>query len=190
MIVETMHLFNIELEERRGDERSELTLRGRYMLQDRREFECSTIDISPTGVAIRGIERGQIGESVVAYFRQIGRIEGIIARHFGECFAVKMQAPPLRREQLAGRIGRLTTLRPLGSPDNREIERMVPYEEATTLRTLDGREYLATLLDVSPYGAALNISEAPPLDAQVIVGSSLARVMRHFPGGVAVAFNR
>ena len=189
MIVGAMPLFEVKLEERRREARAELALPGRYMLRDRHEFPCWTIDISPVGVAIRGIERGIIGERVVAYFSQIGRIEGMIARHFDKCFAVKMLTPTLKREKLAEQIAWLVKRQELGLPDNRRHERIAPYHRRTTLRTADGSEYIAALIDFSLPGAALNVEAAPPIGSAVKVGDTSARVVRHFAGGIAVEFD-
>ena len=60
-----MHSNASQQQERRRHDRVELSLPGRYMLRDRHEYPCATIDVSPMGVAIRGIERGSIGERIV-----------------------------------------------------------------------------------------------------------------------------
>jgi len=77
------------------------------MNRDGYEYPCSTIDISPAGVAIRGFAKGFIGERVVLYLDEIGRIEGVVARFFGECFAIRVNAPEKKRERLAKKIQQL-----------------------------------------------------------------------------------
>jgi len=86
---------------------AQVTLRGRYMLQDGREFACRTVDISAEAIAILGATRGEIGERVVAYLDELGRIEGTIVRHFGECFTIEPQVSAIKREWLNFAIGRL-----------------------------------------------------------------------------------
>jgi hypothetical protein len=184
-----MHSNAIKHQDRRRHDRVELSLPGRYMLRDRHEYPCATIDVSPMGVAIRGIERGSIGERIVAYISHIGRIEGSIARHFDKCFAFQVHAPASKREQLAGRIARLIQRKPLVGPENRRYERIVPFYDEALLRTPDGRDHAATLIDVSTQGAALTLEVAPPIDAPVLLGNMPARVIRHFEGGVALAFD-
>jgi hypothetical protein len=100
-------LFESKLEERRAEERFEVTLPGRYRLDDGREFPCWTIDISLSGVAIRGCEKGRVGARVVADIGQIGRLEGMIARHLDEGLAVEIDAPEIKRGQLAQQIARI-----------------------------------------------------------------------------------
>jgi hypothetical protein len=91
---------DFERGERRRHERAKVTLSGRYMLTDRREYDCWTIDLSASGVSVFGPVKGAIGERIVAYFDEIGRVEGMIVRHFDQCFAMQMRASALKRDRL------------------------------------------------------------------------------------------
>jgi len=84
-----------------------MTLRGRYMLADGREFECRTVDISAGGVAILGVIKGKIGERVIVYLDEVGRVEGRIVRHFAGCFAIELSVTDLKRDWLNLQISRL-----------------------------------------------------------------------------------
>ena len=90
--------------ERRRYVRWPLSLHGRYMLEDGSEFRCQTEDVSPAGMAFRGRPSGNIGEWVVAYIDQLGRIEGTIVRRSVVWFAVKVAATSGKLERLACRI--------------------------------------------------------------------------------------
>jgi hypothetical protein len=96
-----------EQAEHRRDQRLKVTLRGRYMLADGREYPCRTVDISAGGVAIVGAIKGKIGERVIVYLDRVGRIEGTIVRHFDGCFAIRLRASALKREALKAEIARL-----------------------------------------------------------------------------------
>ncbi len=61
---------------RRRFQRVKLNILGRYMLEDRREFPCQAINMSPRGVALVAPTMGKINERVVAYLDYIGRVEG------------------------------------------------------------------------------------------------------------------
>ena len=189
MIRDAAPTSGIKFEERRYFERVELTLPGRYMLSDRVEYPCWTIDVSPSGIACRSLGNGLIGERVVAYIDRIGRIEGMIARQFDNCFAVRIQARPTKRQKLGKTIDWVIKHHMHGVPDNRQHERVSPCHRRTALRTPDGREYLAALIDVSIPGAALNVAAAPPIGSPVTVGHTSARVVRHFKDGIAVVFD-
>jgi hypothetical protein len=99
--------LSLKLSENRRDQRAQVTIRGRYMLQDGREYDCRTVDVSAGGMAIVGAIKGRIGERVVVYLEELGRVEGAIVRHFAGCFAIELQASPLKREWLNLAIGRI-----------------------------------------------------------------------------------
>jgi hypothetical protein len=90
--------------ERRRYERLPLTLHGRYMLPDGSEFPCQTQDVSAIGIGIRGAPAGAIGERIVAYFEELGRVEGRIVRRAQTWFAVDITATPRKLEILAKTI--------------------------------------------------------------------------------------
>jgi hypothetical protein len=182
-------MFEVKPHERRRHERFEVALPGRCMLFDRLEYPCWTIDVSPTGLGIVGLRKGEIGDRIVAYISQIGRVEGLIARHFNKGFAFEIQAPALKREKLTKRIEWLIRREAHEAPEDRRHERTYAESQQTKVRTPDGREFPATLLDISAPGAALSVNVAPPIGSAVTVGRTAARVIRHFPGGIAVSFN-
>jgi len=95
----------------RRDQRAQVTLRGRYMLEDGRECACRTAEISVEDIAIVGAIGGKIGERVVAYLDELGRVEGTIIQNFNECFMMKPSVSPIKRERLDLAIGRLAKQR-------------------------------------------------------------------------------
>jgi len=96
--------LGVTFEGHRQQERAKLRLPGRYMLANRFEHACTTIDLASCGVAVECGDRGQIGDHVVAYINQLGRMEGEIARQLQNGFAFKIAAPPRKIEKLAVRI--------------------------------------------------------------------------------------
>ena len=185
-----MPLIEVKLQERRHHQRVKVVLPGRYMLEDRREYSCQTIDISPGGVAFAGDEKGRLGERVIAYLNQIGRVEGTIARHLEQGFAIRMKLPAIKREKLADQLTWLANRQALGMAEDRRHERIAPRIVHTTLRLPNGQEYVAKLVDISISGAALTVAATPPIGSPVVVGETAAQVVRHFAGGIAVEFNR
>ena len=177
-------------QERRRHQRVSVSLPGRYMLNDTREFPCQTRDMSPGGVALIAPVKGLIGERVVVYLNQIGRIEGVIARFIADGFALRMNFPMLKREKLADQLTWLANRHSLGLKEDRRHERIVPSNTRTTLKIADGREYLARLIDISISGAAVKCDADLALGAPVTVGTTPGRVVRVFAGGVAVEFQR
>jgi hypothetical protein len=182
-------LIDTKPNERRRHQRVELTLPGRYMLRNRHEFPCWTINLSPGGIAVIGLEKGLIGERVVAYFNHIGRIEGMISRNFENCFAVTLQLRTPKYEKLSQVLAWLVNHHTRSVADNRLHERIKPFRRRATLATADGRQYRAALTDISILGAALNVDATPPIGSSVIIGQTPARVVRHFATGIAVKFD-
>jgi hypothetical protein len=175
-------------EDQRRHQRVKVRLAGRFMRSDRLEFDCMSIDASPGGVAFSSDATVQPGERIVAYLNQIGRIEGKVARTFPGGFAVQMSLPPAKRDRLADQLTWLANVQSLGLADDRRHERVAPRDRYTTLQLANGREFTASLIDLSISGAALKVDFQPPIGAQVTVGSTPAEVTRHIDGGIAVEF--
>jgi hypothetical protein len=178
--------------ERRRYDRAVLPLSGRYMLADGQEFDCQIIDVSPVGVAIRGPLAGDLGERVVVYVQELGRIEGVIVRRSAdaEWFALDLRVPSNKVHKLARRIDWLVRRQQEGLPERRRFARFDRDLERTTLQLSDGREFAAVLIDVASDSAALEVDVTPAVGAAVTVGMRRAHVSRHFAGGVAVTFDR
>jgi hypothetical protein len=158
------------------------------MVENRHEYPCQTINMSPGGVLLLAPVQAAIGERVVAYLDHIGRIEGKVARHVPEGFALAIAATPRKREKLANQLTWLANRDALGLPEDRGHERIVPRQLATVLRLANGREFPITLIDVSRSGAAVAMADPPPVDTPVTLGRTPGKVVRHFQGGVAVEF--
>ena len=176
--------------ERRRHQRVKVALLGRYMLDDKREFPCQTIDMSPGGVALFTPVKGAIGSRVVVYLDQIGRIEGRIARHLDHGFALSLNVPLIKREKLADQLTWLANRHILGMPEDRRHERITPRNVRSTLRLEDGRAYNAELVDISLSGAAIKVEVQPPLGTLVTIGRTAGRIVRRFDDGIAVEFVR
>lgn len=87
--------------DKRRAKRHQVSLAGRYLLADRTEWVCQTVDMSPTGVLLRAQARPYPGQIVVVYLSAFGRIEGSVARLKPDGFALSIQATDRKREQLA-----------------------------------------------------------------------------------------
>ena len=151
-------------------------------------FDCESIDASPYGIAFSSDAGVQPNERIVAYLNQIGRVEGRVARIFPGGFAIQMNVPPAKRDKLASQLTWLANRQALGLPDDRRHERIAPRDRYTILKLPNGREYTATLIDISMSGAALNVDCEPPIGARVVVGATPAEVVRHVNCGIAVEF--
>ena len=177
-----------EPQERRRFKRVELSLLGRYMLSDRREYPCRTIDVSVGGLALAGPARGEIGERVVAYFDALGRIEGNIVRHLENGFAMTATLNQVKQEKLVNQLTWLVNCKALGLPEDRRHERLVPREVNTTIRLPDASLAPAKIVDISRSGAAVTCAKNAPLGSLIHIGRRRARVVRVFDYGMALEF--
>ena len=177
-------------QERRRHQRVKIALLGRYMLEDYREFPCQTLDMSPGGVALFVPVKGRLGEKVVAYIDQLGRLQGTIARQFDNGFALQLSMSQVKREKLADQLTWLANRHALGMPEDRRHERIVPNNPRTTLKLADGREYIVRLIDFSISGCAVLCDVKPPMNTLLSIGNTPGRVVRIFDAGVAIEFTQ
>ena len=176
--------------ERRRNQRVKVVVLGRYMLADRREFPCQTINMSPGGVALFAPVKGAVGERVVCYLDQLGRIEGRIARLLDNGFALETGMPLLKRDKLAEKLTWLANRHDLGMKEDRRHDRISPTVARSTLILPDGREHHVRLIDVSISGCAIQCEVKVDIGTMVTIGQTGGHVVRLFAGGVAVEFNR
>ncbi|ACA17640.1 type IV pilus assembly PilZ [Methylobacterium sp. 4-46] len=186
--VSRARLLAAQASDRRRHHRVTVSLLGRYMLSDRREYPCQTVDISPGGVRLVCAVTGEVGERTVIYLEHLGRIEGTIARVLPDGFAVAISATAHKREKIASQLTWLANRASLGLPEDRRHERVVPRQTAVTLRLDTGVEVPARLIDVSLSGAALACDLPLAIDSALLVGRTPCRVVRQFRGGIAVEF--
>jgi len=97
-----------EHDERRRMRRVPLALHGHYRVESGADYACETENVSATGILIRGSGEGDVGEWVIAYFGEIGRVEGVIVRSAENRFALEIAATPSVARKLASRLERLS----------------------------------------------------------------------------------
>jgi hypothetical protein len=178
----------IRQHDRRRNQRVNVNLLGRFMLEDRREFPCQTQNISPGSVALTTPIIGRVGERVVAYIDHIGRIEGQITRAYDGGFAMTISATLRKKDKLAAKLTWLANRHELNLPEDRRHDRATPTIPSVTISLPDGREYRARVIDMSLSGAAVALDVKPPIGSPVMVGKLRASVVRHFDEGVAIEF--
>ncbi|MEJ1161115.1 PilZ domain-containing protein [Prosthecomicrobium sp. N25] len=174
--------------DRRRHQRVKVNLLGRFMLSNKREFACQVFNMSPGGAALIAPVQGEVGERVVAYIDHIGRIEGHVARLLEGGFAMTIDAPLRKRDKLAAQLTWLANRHVLNLPEDRRHERYVPKHAHAKLVLPTGKEVNCRIVDVSLSGAAVIVSERPPVGSPVVLGPIRGRVVRHFEDGIAIEF--
>jgi len=161
---------------------------GRYMLEDKREFPCRTVDFSLFSVSLVAPVRGAIGERIVVYLDYVGRLEGTIIRETTFGFAIALILSPLKREKVADLLTWFVNREILEKADRRH-ERIVPALRHSLLSLEPDREHLVRLIDLSVSGAAITSDLDLPLATKVNLGSRAGHIVRHFEGGFAIEFD-
>jgi hypothetical protein len=177
-------------QERRRFQRVRVNLLGRYMLADRREFPCQVVNMSPGGMALVAPVAGEVGERVIAYVDHLGRLEGKIARHFQNGFAMTVSATPHKRDKLAAQLTWLANRHILNLPEDRRHGRIVPRNPNAMMILPNGTNIGCRIIDMSQSGAAIATDERPPIGALITIGKVQGRVVRHIEDGFAIEFLR
>ena len=184
--------IDLQSHERRRHSRVKVAIEGRYMLENRQEFPCMTIDMSPGGVLLRAPVKGRITEKVVAYLDHFGRIEGLIVRTVEDGFALKLALPAVKRDRVADLLTWLANRSAVGMMEDRRHQRIVPRKVDTKIELINGKSISARIIDISVSGAAVMVAVAdrPAIGARVVVGRRTGKVVRLFEQGIAVEFLR
>jgi len=170
-------------------QRVKVSILGRYMLADKREFPCQILEMSPGDAIVIAPVPGQVGERVVAYLDHVGRIEGSIIESVDGGFVMEVGGTPRKRDKLAAQLTWLANKDLLNLPEDRRHERVVPDNRHSTVVLDDGRRYNCKIIDISLSGAAIELAVRPAMGTPVTLGRMRARVIRHFQNGVAVEFS-
>ena len=162
-------------QERRRFQRVKVSLLGRYMLSDRREYPCQVVNMSPGGIAMAAPVIGAPGERVIAYVDHLGRLEGLIVRMIDNGFAMTVSATPRKR-----------------LPEARRHGRIVPRKQSGRLRLPNGIIVPCRIIDISESGCAVALPHdlRPEVNSPVTIGRVPGRVVRHIEDGLAIEFSR
>jgi hypothetical protein len=174
--------------ERRWFQRVRVNLLGRFILSDSREYPCQVQDMSPGGVCLVAPVSGKVGERVVAYVDQVGRLDGTNVRTNPTGFALSFAATPRKRDKLAAQLTWLANRNLLNLPQQREHQRVVPRNPHATLVLAAGSLATCQVVQLSQSGAAVRSQVRPPVDSLVRLGRVEGRVTRVSDDGFAVEF--
>lgn len=178
-------------ENRRKFPRLKTNLTGRYMLSDRREFECTITDIALGGIGLVGPQRGALGESVVVYIDQLCRVEGEIVRYKESGFALKLTLTSRKTDKLARHREDIRGDKRLDDClDRRHQTPQIESKDPVVLVTLPlGDENECEVLDLSCFGADIKIEDRPAIGTPVQLGQLRGTVVRNIDQGVAIEFD-
>ena len=173
-----------------------VTVGGRYSLANwydhhgnRREFACRTSRVSPFRMLVSVPVIGKVGERVVSYFGDFGKLDGWIADTVAGGFLVDLETDKAQREKLARKLTWLEQKQNDPSLiEARESGRIVPKSPHSTVIFADGTYRDCFIIDMSVSGAAVSSEVLPDLGMPLAIGACVGRVVRHFREGFAVKF--
>jgi hypothetical protein len=172
----------------RRHRRVQLTLSGRFMRADRNEYPCELKDISVGGASVSCATGVTIGERIVAYFDQLGGLEGLVTRTFVHGFAMQFKVTAHKKEKLAAQLTWLINRDAFPDDAGRKHERVGIAGRKTKLKLDDGIVIEVDVLDISASGTSLGTSARPPIGSEVLVGKIKAFVRRHHDKGIGLQF--
>lgn len=177
----------IGLRERRRFRRMPVTVDGRILDSDGREYDCRTADISPGDVRIFSPVAPTVGDRVILYLEGFGRLSGRVARHCGEGeSAVIFDFSAYKREKLAEQITAAINKDRL-DPEPREIATAIADRTKIELET--GEVIEGEILDFSIAGITVRAKGIIPLiGSWARIGGVYGRVSRLIEAGFAIDF--
>ncbi len=174
--------------DRRRHKRVALTLLGRFMRANKQEFPCKLHDVSVGGAAIMAPVEVEEGERIVAYFDQLGGLEGNVVRLFEGGFAIQLNATQHKREKLVAQLTWLINRSELTGEDERKHERVVPNNTESMMKLDEGIVIPVRVLDISISGASIGTEARPPIGQEIMLGKLRGVVVRHHTKGIGVRF--
>jgi hypothetical protein len=179
--------LNIEQTSTPGSPRAMGIIFGRFMLPDMSEHACQVVDVSNEGASFLTSDIPAVGQALVAYLEEIGRVEAISGDAIPGGFSVKFTLQGPRLERLQQRIKFLKEREP-GAEDSRRHARFEPTEKVSQIGLPDGRVYNCEVIDISVSGAAIKTEVVPSVGTYLMLGKMRGRVVRYLEHGVAIEF--
>lgn len=166
----------------------EQTLFGRFMLPDMSEHPCQVQAITIDGATFITGHVPPVGQTIVAYLEEVGRIEATSAEATPGGFRVTFALTGARRERLESRLRWLSQKTNGDGAEDRRHTRFEPRDSRSQITLPDGREYPCEVIDISLSGAAVKVEVMPSLGTHVLLGKMRGRIVRYLDNGVGIEF--
>ncbi len=175
--------------DRRRHRRVQWAVRVRGLTGEGEEFQAMTVDVCAGGLRINLARPMSMGENLVLYIDDIGRVEATVSRVLSEIgYAVEFRAPPRKRDKIADQLTWLINKDRLGLSDEREGERRASGGQVVAVYG-EGVSIACAVVDVSIFGVALrSAGPRPMIGDKVTLGERSGTCVRYIEGGFAVDF--
>jgi hypothetical protein len=172
--------------ERRRARRIRLKLRGRFLLPDGGEHPCETADVSSTGVSVAAPMIPNLGERIVVYLDELGRLEGVVVRRSPNIFALSLKSASNRTERLAHKLEALTG----AAQQAGRAEAPAPGRRAAELSVEFGQTFHVEVGEEQDDGARIFAKFALLPGVRVALDGRPGLVVRATDDGFLVGFDR
>lgn len=159
------------------------------MRENKQEYPCLIVDISAGGIAVQASDIVEIGEKIIIYSVNMGRVEGSVVRISADGFAMALSTSAYKREKIVNQLTWLVNKDKLSSLDDRQHNRFIPGKLTAKLTIADGSSHDCRIIDMSLGGAAILIEPLPGVGEKVILGLIPGRVVRHSDLITSIKFN-
>ena len=175
--------------DRRRHKRVQWSVRVRGLTAEGEEFQAMTVDVCAGGLRINLARPLSVGDNLVLYIDDIGRVEAVVARALREVgYAVEFKLTPRKRDKIADQLTWLINRDRLGLSDEREAERRAASGQVVATYS-NGVAIACAVMDVSIFGVALKTTgPRPMIGDKVTVGERSGTCVRYIEGGFAVDF--
>lgn len=165
-------------------------LPARFMGSDQTEHVASMLNISAGGIALASEMRPTLGETVIIYVQDIGRLEGSVVRHLTDGFAAAFDPRQVQQDRVIDKLTWQINRPILDGLEARAHARHKPDgEDSAQLILTNGRRVPCRVLDMSLGGLSIAVEPKPRIGEAVLVGQMQGRIVRHHPHGVGIAFD-
>jgi len=155
---------------------------------NRRQFACRVVNASQQTMRLTTPVVGPVKERVIAYFHELGKIQGTIIRVMLDGIVIKTVASADERGRLLRKLAWLEQNKNYNVPDMRQHKRIVPQDPISTMIFSDGSMLSCFVIDMSASGVAVSADVTPEIGAVLAIGKVAGTVVRHFEDGFAVQF--
>jgi hypothetical protein len=175
-------------QDRRRHKRVQWAARVRGLTAEGEEFEAITVDAGPGGLRICLARTLRIGEPLILYIDDIGRVEGVVTRILRDMgYAIQFRVPLRKREKIADQLTWAINREKLGLAEEREAERRLGGSQMVAV--YNGVSIACTVMDMSIFGVAMKTNgPRPMIGDRVTVGERTGTCVRYIDGGFALDF--
>lgn len=174
--------------DKRRFQRVNISMNGRFMRENKQEYPCQIVNMSAGGISVQAPIVGEIGERIIIYLDNMGRIEGEVVRTFQDGFSLQLTASSYKREKIANQLTWLINKELLSKIEDRQHSRFIPKKMTTKITMADDTVHDCTILDMSLGGASVSIEPKPDIGQAVTLGLTPGHVVRHTDNAISIQF--